>query len=61
MKDVKEIREFIEQRKASVYYQLQEDIERKHDPINGQHMRGRAAVEEHYVEDLEKLLNMLAD
>lgn len=55
------IREFVKNRQASVYRALELDRKYVNDVYNGQFMRGRVAVEEHYLSDLDKLIELIKE
>lgn len=51
--------EVLENRKAILKGNISEDKARYNDPFLGQHMRGRVAVEERWLEETERLIAAL--
>lgn len=61
MKDTKEVMEFIERRRAALLTDIKGDEARTNDPIIGNHMKGRLAVEQHYLQTLEDLMEIIKE
>jgi len=61
MKDVKEVMEYIERKRAALLTDIKGDEARTGDPIIGNHMKGRLAVEQHYLQVLEELMDMIKE
>lgn len=53
------IKELLENRKAILKGAISDDKACFNDPFVGQHMRGRVSVEERWLEEVEKLLDIV--
>ena len=53
------IKEYIEKNPARLLTEIRDDESRKNDIIIGQFMKGRLAVEEHYLKTLDEITEML--
>lgn len=55
------VREYIEKKRARLMTEIKDDEQRKDDPIIGQFMKGRLVVENHYLETLDDILDMMKE
>lgn len=55
------LKNYIEKVRAHLLIELKEDEARKNDPIIGQFMKGRIAVENNYLKTLDTILDMLKE
>ena len=53
------IKEYIEKTRAHLLTEMKDDEIRKNDPILGQFLKGRLVIENHYLNTLDSILEML--
>ena len=58
---LEKIVEILETREAILVKHIDLDRQYIDDVINGQHTRGRIAVQEHWLEEVQKMLKILTD